>query len=303
MTIKSCRGADISKFILSALQLFPVSLFADPLTLRHAVELALQHANGAAIAAAEQQSADANTRQLRDNYLPQFTTGTALGWSYGFPLSLAGSAPSIFNVSAQSALIHPELRSFIRAAQSESAAAGFHSKDQRNQIIQDTVLSYAELEKWEQRLDRLREVYPDVQKMQAAVADRVKEGIDSDLDGIRATFPKRAFACAWPKLWAQPMFSASVSRNSPDFPPAAFKPKTIPFRHFPLPLPMTTHRNRRPIPVLPSSPPSNTPARNSCARKANTARSCRPPTLVRSTLSSLLSTIIRTTTFRSASAL
>ncbi len=186
MTIKSCRGAVISKFILSALQLFPVSLFADPLTLRHAVELALQHANGAAIAAAEQQSADANTRQLRDNYLPQFTTGTALGWSYGFPLSLAGSAPSIFNVSAQSALIHPELRSFIRAAQSESAAAGFHSKDQRNQIIQDTVLSYAELEKWEQRLDRLREVYPDVQKMQAAVADRVKEGIDSDLDGIRA---------------------------------------------------------------------------------------------------------------------
>src|SRR5580692_12657594 len=164
----------------------PASLLAEPLTLKHAVELALQRANGAAIAAAEQQNAAANTRELRSSYLPQVTTGAALGWSYGFPLSLAGSAPSIFNINAQSALFHPELRAFIRAAQSETSAAGFRSKDERNQIIQDAVLSYAELEKWEQRLDRLHEIYPDVQKMEAAVADRVKEGIDSELDGTRA---------------------------------------------------------------------------------------------------------------------
>ncbi len=174
------------KLLIAALLFLPTSLLAEPLTLKHAVELALQHANGAAIAAAEQQSATANVRELRDNYVPQLTTGTALGWSYGFPLSLAGSAPSIFNVNMQSALFHPELRSFVHAAQSESTAAGFRTKDQRNQIIQDTVLSYAELEKWEQRLDRLHEIYPDVQKMQAAVADRVKEGIDSELDGTRA---------------------------------------------------------------------------------------------------------------------
>ena len=186
MNIKSYAGSTISKFLSVALLLFPVSLLAEPLTLKHAVELALQHANSAAIAAAEQQNAVANVHQLRDNYIPQLTTGAGLGWSYGFPLSLAGSAPSLFNINAQSALLHPELRSFIRAAQSESAAAGFHTKDQRNQIIQDTVLSYAELEKWEQRLDRLHEIYPDIQKMQAAVADRVKEGVDSELDGTRA---------------------------------------------------------------------------------------------------------------------
>ena len=173
-------------YILAAVFFLPASLGAQTLTLKHAVELALQHANGAAIAAADQQIAAANTRALHDNYLPQLTTGAALGWSYGFPLSLAGSAPSIFNINAQSALIHPELRSFIHAAQSETSAAGFRSKDQRNQIIQDTVLSYAELEKWERRLDRLHEIYPDVQKMQTAVAERVKEGVDSELDETRA---------------------------------------------------------------------------------------------------------------------
>jgi len=186
MRTKSWSGAAIHKLLLVAFLFLPASLLAEPLTLRHAVELALQHANGVAIAAAEQQNASANYRELHNNYLPQVAAGSGLGWSYGFPLSLEGSAPSIFNINAQSALLHPELRSFIHAAQSESSAAGFRSKDQRNQIIQDTVLSYAELEKWEHRLDRLHEIYPDVQKMQAAVADRVKEGIDSELDGTRA---------------------------------------------------------------------------------------------------------------------
>jgi outer membrane protein TolC len=180
------NNSRIHKFSLAALLFLSSRSLAEPLTLRHAVELALQHANGAAIAAADEQHASAAYRDLHNNYLPQLIAGSGLGYSYGFPLSLQGSAPSIFNINAQSALFHPELRSFIHAAQIDSSAAAFHSKDQRNQIIQDTVLSYAELEKWEQRLDRLHEIYPDVQKMQAAVADRVKEGIDSQLDGTRA---------------------------------------------------------------------------------------------------------------------
>jgi outer membrane protein TolC len=164
----------------------PGSLAAEPLTLKRAVELALRHANGAAIAMAEQKSVAADYRDMRNSYLPQIMVGSGLGPSYGYPLALAGSAPAIFNVTAQSALFHPELQSFIHSAQSEVTAAAFRSKDERNQIIQDTVLSYAELEKWEQRLDRLREIYPDVQKMEAAVADRLKEGIDSELDETKA---------------------------------------------------------------------------------------------------------------------
>jgi outer membrane protein TolC len=184
MKNNSRLGRGIHKFVWAAFLFLPSLSLAEPITLKRAVELALQHANGAAIAAAEEQNASANYQQLRDNYLPQVVAGSGLGYSYGSPLQ--GSAPSIFNINAQSALLHPELRAFIHAAQSETSAATFHSKDQRNQIIQDTVLSYAELEKWERRLDRLHEIYPDVQKMQAAVAERVKEGIDSELDGTRA---------------------------------------------------------------------------------------------------------------------
>ena len=186
MKTDSCIGACTHTVMVAVILLLPASVLAEPVTLRQTVELALKHATSAAIAADEVQHASAAYRELHNSYIPQVTVGAGLGWSYGFPLSLEGSAPSLFNVTAQSALLHPELRPFLRAAEMEGAAASSRSKDQRNQIIQDTVLSYAELEKWEQRLARLHQAEPEAQRMQAAVADRVKEGIDSELEGTKA---------------------------------------------------------------------------------------------------------------------
>jgi len=184
MTKSSQRAARIHTFVL--VLFLPASLLAEPITLRHAVELALKHANGAAIAAADEQHASAAYRELRNNYIPQVTAGAGLGWSYGFPLSLEGAAPSLFNVTAQSPLWHFELHDLLGAARAENAAAVLRTRDQRDQVIQETVLAYAELQKWEQRLSRMKEAELDAQKFQALVADRVKEGVDSELEGTKA---------------------------------------------------------------------------------------------------------------------
>ena len=225
----SCRGARTAKWILAVL-LLPGSLLAEPVSLKRVVELALSHATGAAIAAADELHASAAYRELRSNYIPQLSTGAGLGYSYGFPLALEGSAPSLFNVNAQSALLNPALRDFVRAAKADSAVASLKTKDERNQIIQDAALSYAELAKWEQRLAKLQETEADANKMQAAVAERVKEGVDSELDGKRACSRQHACDCASPKHGAPPTCSASIFRNSQDFPPTNIQtdPDSIP---------------------------------------------------------------------------
>ena len=170
-----------------AIVLLPASMLAEPIPLRRVVELALSHATGGAIAAADEQRAAANVRDLRNSYIPQITLGAGLGPpSYGFPLSIEGQPPSLFNVNAQSALINPSLREFLRAAKFEANVASLKTKDERNQIIQDAALSYAELAKWEQRLARLQETQADANKMEAAVAQRVKEGVDNEIDGAKA---------------------------------------------------------------------------------------------------------------------
>ena len=186
MKSNAWRVARSHKMWFAILLFLPTYLMAEPLTLHRAVDLALKHATGISIAAADQQHASASYRELRNSYIPQLTAGAGIGWSDGFPLSLEGAAPSLFNVTAQSALINPALKDFIRAAQSDVAVSNLHIKDQRNQIIQDVVLSYAELAKWEQRLSRLREAQAGEEQMEAAVAQRVKEGIDSEVDSTKA---------------------------------------------------------------------------------------------------------------------
>ena len=181
----SRRAAHSVKWIL-AVVLLPGSLLAEQVSLKRVVELALTHATGAAIAAADEQHASASYRELRNDYVPQFATGAGLGYSYGFPLALEGSAPSLFNITSQSALLNPALRAFVHAAKVDSTVASLKTKDERNQIIQDAALSYAELAKWEQRLIKLQETEEASKKMQSAVAERVKEGVDNELDGTKA---------------------------------------------------------------------------------------------------------------------
>jgi len=181
----SRRAAHSVKWIL-AVVLLPGSLLAEQVSLKRVVELALTHATGAAIAAADEQHASASYRELRNDYVPQFSTGAGLGYSYGFPLALEGSAPSLFNITSQSALLNPALRAFVHAAKVDSTVASLKTKDERNQIIQDAALSYAELAKWEQRLIKLQETEEASKKMQSAVAERVKEGVDNELEGTKA---------------------------------------------------------------------------------------------------------------------
>src|SRR5437899_10589526 len=125
------------------------TLLAEPVPLKRAVELALSHSSTAAAAAADAQRAYAALREARNQYIPQVIFGSGLGQSYGYPLSLEGSAPSIFNINAQSAMLNPALQQFIRAARTEWQASTAQVQDQRNQVVQDTVLSYAELSKWQ----------------------------------------------------------------------------------------------------------------------------------------------------------
>lgn len=166
--------------------LLPSLLRAEPLPMRRAVELALSHSTTTAIAAADDKHAREAVRELHDNYIPQFTIGAGLGYSWGFPLSLEGSAPSLFNLNASSAIYNAPLIDAIRAARHEVQATSALSKDRRNEVIQDTVMSYAELNKWEERIAHLRTEQEAANRFEEAIAERVKEGVDSAIERTKA---------------------------------------------------------------------------------------------------------------------
>jgi len=155
---------------------------AEPLPLERAIRLALAHSTSSAIADADVQRAFAAYRELRNNYLPQLFAGSGLGYTYGYPLSIEGSAPALATAVAQSTVFNPAQRQFMNAAKTNWHASEFQDKDQRNAVIQDVAITYAELAKWEARLMRLQQDEAQAQQMEQAVAERLQEGVDSAVD-------------------------------------------------------------------------------------------------------------------------
>jgi len=168
--------------LFTALMTIATPGHAEPLPLDRAIRLALAHSTGSAIANADVQRAFASYRELRNNYIPQLVVGSGLGWSYGFPLTIEGSAPALVNAVAQSTVFNPAQHHFLNAAKVEWHASEFQNKDQRNALIQDVALTYAELAKWEERLLRLQQDDAQARQMEQAVAERLHQGVDSTID-------------------------------------------------------------------------------------------------------------------------
>src|ERR1035441_11009515 len=113
---------------------------AEPLPLDRAIRLALAHSTTSAIANADVQRAFASYRELRNNYLPQLFVGAGLGYTYGNPLAVSGTAPSLANVVAQSTVFNLAQRQFMNAAKTEWRGFLFLGQEPRQTALPESAL-------------------------------------------------------------------------------------------------------------------------------------------------------------------
>lgn len=164
---------------------------AEPLPFRKAMDLALRHSGSMAIAAADQTRARQNYLELRNLYTPQITVGSGLGFSYGYPMSIEGAAPSIVSVNTRQFVLNLAHRDFMRAARTEWDATGTMAEDRKNQVLLETALAYAELDKLTTGMRVLQQQERASTRMEQVVSERVEAGVDS---GVQLTKAKLATA-------------------------------------------------------------------------------------------------------------
>jgi outer membrane protein len=157
-----------------------------PLPFRTAIELALKNSATTGLSEADLQRARSVVRQTHDVFLPQMVLGSGLGGSYGFPLSLEGAAPSIFNVNFQGALFNLAQRNNVKAAKSETEVTTAQNADRRNDVIMETAVDYVQLDLLDSSLTIQKEQQQSAQKFQDIVTQRIQAGLDSQVEGTRA---------------------------------------------------------------------------------------------------------------------
>jgi outer membrane protein TolC len=155
---------------------------AEPLRFRTAVDLALQHSGVMGIATVSQWRSQKAYQEVRNHWLPQLTVGSGLGYSYGFPLTLEGSAPAVANFTSTQSLFNLSLKEFLKAAKIDWKATSFDVQDKREEVILDAALSYAQLVNLTGKLAALAEAQAAAEKAQFMTEQRLKEGVDSKLD-------------------------------------------------------------------------------------------------------------------------
>lgn len=157
-----------------------------PIPFRNAIELALQHSGVMGIAAINQWRARKAYDELRANYIPQLTVGSGLGYSYGFPLTIEGAAPSVVNFNSVESFFNLSLRDYIKAAKIQWRATSLDVQDKRDGVILDTALTYVQLSQLTAKIATLGEAQKAAEKAEFISQQRLQEGVDSKLDVTRS---------------------------------------------------------------------------------------------------------------------
>ena len=173
-------------FVCAVVLLISIPASAESVTFQSAIKLALSHSVEIAIADAEVRRASAAYTETRAAYIPQLIVGSSVGYAYGFPLSLEGAAPTLFNVTTQSSVWNPALREFVRATQAGRAGTEAQRREQREQVLLDTALIYIQLDESMGKRSILMSEARIATDFERQETLRVNEGVDSPTEETKA---------------------------------------------------------------------------------------------------------------------
>src|ERR1700688_190119 len=117
------------------------------LTLKRAIELALQNSKDIQVAKIQASIADKAALINKAQFMPNVYAGSGLGYTYGIPETPGGRAPAIFNVTYTEQVINEPLRGQGKEQQEQVKAQKVLLEDARNSVIVRTASAYLELVK------------------------------------------------------------------------------------------------------------------------------------------------------------
>lgn len=115
------------------------------LTIQRAVRMALERAPEILSAEAQAARAGEALREVRSLNRLQLVTGTGLAYNNGYPLSMEGAAPSIFQIAASQAVFSRKNRNLIREAEETGKASRWEKESARNELAARAASVYCEL--------------------------------------------------------------------------------------------------------------------------------------------------------------
>lgn len=156
------------------------------LTLKQAIQMALQNDGQLALARNRVSVAEGQARVNRSAFLPNLYTGSGAAYTYGFPALPGGEAPSVFNLSYVQRIFDPPLRGKVKAARDRTKAQRIAIDSARDRVIDRVATDYLELNEVRHSLQLLQQERKSAGEVLKITTERVQAGLELPIDQTEA---------------------------------------------------------------------------------------------------------------------
>jgi outer membrane protein TolC len=151
---------------------------AVSLTLKHAIELALQNSADIQVAKLQARLADRSAMITRAQFMPNLYAGSGAGYTLGIPETPGGRAPALFSVTYTEEVFNKPLSGQAKEQQEQAKSQRILLDDARNSVIVRTASTYLELAMVRHSIELLRKEEDSADKILSVTQQREKENFE-----------------------------------------------------------------------------------------------------------------------------
>lgn len=146
------------------------------LTLKQAVDRALAQNPEIIESRLDELKATQGVHYAQSPFTPRLSVGSGAAWTNGFPLSIEGSAPAVFEARASQYLFNMPQRYTIQQAKESARGAGLASGEKSDEIAYRIASLYIDLDRASRLADSAKKQVESLEKVLQAMQARVEEG-------------------------------------------------------------------------------------------------------------------------------
>lgn len=156
------------------------------LTLKQAVALALRQSPEVVMARLDLEKAQLGVRVARDPFIPKVYAGSGLAYTYGYPNTIEGSAPSILQVRTDMAIYNRSRSYDLAKARENARGIAFDAQSKTDDIVYRTASIFLDAQDASRGIELANHEIESLLRVRDIVASRIQEGRELPLAGRRA---------------------------------------------------------------------------------------------------------------------
>ena len=163
---------------------------AVSLTLKHAIELAIQNSKDIQVAKIQARVADHAAQITKSQFMPNLYAGSGAGYTDGIPETPGGRAPAVFSVTYTEEVLNEPLRGQAKEQQEEARKQRIALEETKNNVIARTAMAYQQLVKERHSLEILRKEQESAERILQVTQERQGEGFELAVEVTKAQLTK-----------------------------------------------------------------------------------------------------------------